>query len=285
MSRETMACLATLADLQSFDRTKLSFGEMKKPEMTNTMSARPSRAQIRYKGEPLRVQTPLMYLPFKYEPDMNNTGLTFCTLCDNAAAADRELHSAFIKVMREIQSFAAESAKNNSQEWFSKSTASFEDSEDIFTMPLREHSESKYPPHLKVKYYRSDDGRPQFPMYDGNNNKLICNRSTPGKVNLTQMFAMNTRHRVIIDCTGIWSLNKRGGITWRINDVLCYGPAQDTFPFANVTAPPDIASAMQTDTQKCAVEDDVYVEAVHLPDDDINDLERTESCVPENEVC
>ena len=27
-----MACLATLADLQSFDRTKLSFGEMKKPE-------------------------------------------------------------------------------------------------------------------------------------------------------------------------------------------------------------------------------------------------------------
>lgn len=260
-----MACISSLEGLREFDPAKLTFSPLKKPEagLTNA-SARPARAQVRYNGMPLRIQTPLMYLPFKYDGESNSTGLTFCTRCDGE---DATYATEFIRVMHAVQNFAYASAADNSQEWFNKSKLSFEEGDD-FTFALREHPESKYPPHLKLKYYRDDAGRPQFPIYDGETSAIVHSRSAPGSVDLSSVFAMNTRHRVIIDCMGIWSLNKRGGITWRMNDVLMYKPTQSVFPFANAKIPDDL----------CVQE--AYVAAPYVDES----FQRSESCLQSGDL-
>ena len=261
-----MEQICTLADLDNFDVSQLTFGQLKKPEgvVGAGLSSRPSRAQVRYKGLPLRMQTPMMYLPFKYDNETNNTSLTFSTRMDGASAIDRGYANAFNRVMLAIQSEAYDVAKKNSQDWFGKSETAFGESSDNFTYALREHAEGKYPPQMKVKYFRSDSGEPQFQVYDGTTHTTIHTRSEPGRVDFTALFAQGTRHVVIMDCMGIWCLNKRGGITWRMNDVLSYGVAQNKFPFANVQPATDQCPVEATITH---TEEDVhgdYVEAMLL---------------------
>lgn len=262
---QSMATLATLADLKAFDVTKLEFSAMKKPDnaVSSGISARPSRAQIKYNGSPLRLQTPMMYLPFKYEGDPNNTSLTFCTKCDGISADDTEYANEFNSIVTAVQNRAYEVAKENSNEWFGKSPASFTETSDNFTFSLKDHPEGKYPPQIKVKYFRADSGSPQFPIWDGTTNTVIHTRSAPSKVSCPDIFAKNTRHVIVIDCMGIWCLNKRGGITWRMNDVLSYGVAQDVFPFTNV-APPSVTVTSTQDVYDDKDVLDAYQEAAVL---------------------
>ena len=224
----------TLADLEAFDVSQLTFAPLKKPDVgvSTGPSARPSRAHLRYKGQALRVQTPVMHLPFKYEGDIPT--LTFSTRVDSATKEEKEYATAFNHVMLLIQTEAHNIAKKNSMEWFGKSETAFDESSENFTYALREHPEGKYPPQMKVKYFKGDNGNPQFDIYDGITHEEIYTRSRAAKVDLCALFGKGTRHVVIMECMGIWCLNKRGGITWRMNDVLSYGVAQNKFPFANV---------------------------------------------------
>lgn len=230
--------IASLRDLQEFDENQLSFGPLRKPEsgIKTAVTARPSRVQIRYKGEPLKLQSGMMYLPFKFEPEPTNNSLTFCTKAGSLSQDQLAYNDAMIKVLKIVQAKAFEVSKQNAQEWFNQSSETFGDLPDNFSFPLREASEGRYPPHLKVKYYRDNTGLPQFPVYDGKTMTLMHSRQQPSeKIKCDELFAVNTRHIVIMDCTGIWSLNRRGGLTWRMNDVLCYGPVEE-FPFKGVTA-------------------------------------------------
>lgn len=106
-----------------------------------------------------------------------------------------------------------------------------------------------------MKYYRDDKGLPQFQVnppklrtlspdsgnrtlqvYDGPTLKPIHTRTTPCLgFSCPDTFAIGTRHRLIIELSGIWSLNKRGGLTWRVCDDLCY-PAVAAFPFKDISA-------------------------------------------------
>lgn len=229
--------LATLQQLLDFDVKKISFGPIKKPDASakaGPASARPSRIPLRYDGEILKVQTGTMYLPFHHEADANNTSMTFCTKVNDMSDAQRVYAEAIIKVLKDVQDECEKKALENSMEWFGKSKAAFQEASDSFTKPLKEHAENRYPPHLKVKYYRDDQNLPQFPVYDGNTMQPLHTRQAPNtKFNTAETFAINTRHVAIIDCSGIWSLNKRGGLTWRLNDVLSYAAVQ-SFPFKNI---------------------------------------------------
>jgi hypothetical protein len=177
-----------------------------------------------------------MYLPFAYEPDPTVNSLTFCTKSTQMSGSDLKYADAMIDVLKRIQEWALEQSRSNSQEWFGKSTEAFADANDSFTMPLKETAQNRYPPHLKVRYYReADSGVPQFTVYDGTSMSLLHSRQQRGDVQCSQIFATNTRHVVIIECPGIWSLNKRGGLTWRLTDDLYYEPVH-TFPFKGVVA-------------------------------------------------
>lgn len=177
-----------------------------------------------------------MYLPFPYEHDTSNTSLTFCTKVTDMSAEDEKHSNAMTTLFKKIQSKAREVACTNSNDWFNKMDAAFDDAADSFAEPLKEHAENKYPPHLKVKYYRdSENGLPQFPIYDGATMTALHTRQNPClNFSCADTFAMSTRHILILDCSGIWSLNRRGGITWRINDALSFAPVV-SFPFKNVS--------------------------------------------------
>ena len=235
--------LATIEELKNFDVNDLSFGPMKKPDAGKGQSgpsSRPSRSTIKYKGNTLRIQTNLMILPFQYEQDPNNSTLTFCTKVSDMEGADEEYANAVIDVFKQVQAAAKKVAHENSQEWYQKTDVAFDDAVDLFAEPLKEHPEGKYPPHLKVKYYRdSDTGLPQFPVYDGNTREALHTRQSPCLgFSCADTFAASTRHILIVDCSGVWSLNRRGGLTWRVNDVLAYPPLV-SFPFKNVPSVAD----------------------------------------------
>ena len=230
--------LATLQQLQDFDVNKLSFGQMKKPDhvasKSGPVSARPSRIPIRYNNEILRIQSSMMYLPFAHEPDISNTSQTYCTKVNDMTDVQRLYAEAFINVIKQVQDKAEEMSSQNSMEWFGKTEAAFKEASDSFTKPLKEHPENRYPPHIKVKYYRDENGLPQFPVFDGNTMQPLHTRQKPNTdFCCADNFAMNSRHVAILDCSGIWSLNKRGGLTWRMNDVLSWPPVQ-SFPFKNI---------------------------------------------------
>ena len=264
MQSNRMETIATIADLDAFDISQLTFAPLKKPEggVSTGPSARPSRAHLRYKGQGLRIQTPMMHLPFKYEGDIST--LTFSTRADSATKEEKEYVNAFNRVMLLIQAEAHNIAKKNSQEWFGKSETAFGESSENFTYALREHPEGKYPPQMKIKYFKGDNGNPQFDIYDGNTHDEIHTRSKGGSVDFGVLFAQGTRHVVVMECMGIWCLNKRGGITWRMNDVLSYGVAPNRFPFSNVQA--TVAASMDV-ADETMHEDDLngeYTEAPHL---------------------
>ena len=204
-----MGIIATLEELENFDMKEVTIGQMKRPENKNSkQGSTPWRAAIKYKGEPLRIQTGMMYLPFSYENDPTNTSLTFCTKSSNMTPEEIQYADKLIDVLKKIQDTAFENSKENAQEWFSKSPEAFSDSPDSFTVPLRITADGRYPPHLKVKYYRAEDGLPQFPIYDGKTNQLKHSRQQPDpNLRCCDVFAQNTRHIMIIDCMGVWSLN------------------------------------------------------------------------------
>lgn len=276
-----MKTLATLQQLEDFDSTKLTFGQLKKPDHTTTKagptSARPSRVPVRYDGEILRIQTASMYLPFNHEPDISNTSMTFCTKCNDMTDPQRTYAEAVISVLKKVQEFCEAKACENSMEWFGKTPTQFKEASDSFTKPLKEHAENRYPPHLKVKYYRDDQNLPQFPVYDGNTMQPLHTRQAPNpKFNTAENFAINTRHVAILDCSGIWSLNKRGGVTWRLNDVLSYPPVV-SFPFKNVS----VSVTSNSDSNISAKQEDdfqvttamPYKDAIIMSEDDADDID------------
>lgn len=231
-----MSHLATLQELEGFDPKELSFGQCKKPD-TGTgkagLSSRPSRVPIRYKGQILKLQSSMLTLPFAWDSDPNITTLTFCTKTGSMSPEDARYADAMLSVLKKVQDASLNAAKENANDWFGTSSETIEGS---FSFPLKETDDSKYPPHLKVKYYRDDKGLPQFPVYDAKTMSLIHSRAQPNNdMKCCDIFAANSRHIVIIELSGVWSLNRRGGITWRMQDVLYYGTVQ-TFPFKGITA-------------------------------------------------
>ena len=272
-----MKTLANLQQLLDFDASKISFGQLKKPDHINTKaggpaSARPSRIPLRYEGEILRIQTGTMYLPFNHEADTSNTSMTFCTKVNDMTDTQRIYAEAVIKVLKDVQDECERMALENSMEWFGKTPSAFKEASDSFTKPLKEHAENRYPPHLKVKYYRDDKNLPQFPVYDGNTMQPLHTRQSPSpNFDTAQNFAINTRHVAIIDCSGIWSLNKRGGMTWRLNDVLSYPPVQ-SFPFKNIEIEKNNISAHSE--EEFQVNSTIpYRDALMMSEDEAEDLE------------
>lgn len=230
---------------------------------------------IGYNGAPLIVQTPFLKAPFgmstyKKEDDDDIDKIVKYTVATNLSSANKACTN-FVEFLNKLDSAVLEAAVSNSKDWFGKQQK--EKVISAFYTPLVKHAKDKETGKIVDKY----PAKFSIPVIVKNNEIITkCFNSNKESVTLTTI-PNNSMVRTIMQCTGIWIVDKKFGISWKVLQMEVAEP--DNL---------DAYAALSDD-------DDLDVPAVHKPvspsppgsdiDNDIDnaDEEEQEILVEEDE--
>lgn len=194
---------------QSFSASDISFADSVKVNKYGGKSV-----YANYNGAPLRIQLPKMAIPFgvsrfsnpdkpeeiKYSLELSLAGLP----------------DSFLRELDLLESAVISHAESKSKELFKK-----QQSKDLlleFYKSFIKYAEDengersdKYPPRLKTKIYTSEDGAFRVAAFDTDRVKLDVTED-----NVDSLIPKGAVCEAIIECTGIWVVNKSFGVSWKL---------------------------------------------------------------------
>lgn len=167
---------------------------------------------INYQGEPLRIQTPLMSMPFglsawprsedgkeDVQPQKYSLELSFKDLDKN------EKVKAFYKMLCDMDQRILEEGWKNSEAWFKKQHKSLDVTEAVYKRMLKIRAKNDYPPIFKANVPMKE-GRISCDVFDGTKQTI-----DPLKVNLR-----NAQVMAILQCSGVWLAGGNFGCSWKV---------------------------------------------------------------------
>lgn len=247
---------ATMANIilpSAFDSSKLTY------ESVVTLKSGGRSVPIRYNGTPLIIQTPEMVALFgssnPYSKDQPAKPIDKKTLeLSFKDAESKKPLQRFLDKMSDWDKKIKEDYFNKSQDWARKTYKSLDVLDDLYS-PLVRYAKDKETGAITTKY--APTFRVNVP-FDDKEKRLMCDIYSVQK-ELIQMCDIDRGSKVtaIIQCTGIWLIAGKFGVSWRVVQLRVVPPQTITgFAFKDV----------EEDDDECANED-------LLSDPDIDEIQ------------
>lgn len=203
-----------VSDLASFPWEDISYSQVRELSNGGKMIF------VNLNKQPLILHTPKMTSSFgvsDYEDDKKfNLDLTFKGVANNP---DMQLFKTFFE---KFDDKLISDGKVHDQAWFKQTYKSRDVVEALYTKSLKGQDE-KYAKYIKVKA-PCVDGEFQFPVYDSNKTKM--------SINTLEERAMmkGASIQAIIQCTGIWIVDKKFGCNWKVLQMKVSMPNRSRIP-------------------------------------------------------
>jgi hypothetical protein len=170
-------------------------------------------------NQSLIIQTPYLLNPFGIGTFNKDENKYFIDLSFANANKNPEIED-LLDIMTKLDNKILEDAKILKHLWFSENTTN-EEVEKMYkpmvryTFDKNGNRSSEYPPTIKLKLIRKDDGN--YSAIAFNTNKEI--------INIDESVKKNSKIKAIIECSGIWfHKDSKGkttfGCTWKINQMV-----------------------------------------------------------------
>ena len=257
---------------KSFDASLLSLGAVK------TLESGGKSIFVAYDGNPFIIQTPKMSLPFGVSMfDEKNSKLQNVSKNTNnkysleMAFKDMDTKpgvAKFYEMIESIDNYIKSKALDNSLTWFNKKKISEEVSTDMYTHGLKHYIENgertnKYPSRIKLSVPMDKDGKFTCKAYTSKNQMI----------ELTQENTKNCEAQCIIRCQGIWIINGKYGVTYKLEQILLTPRTQGLESFAFALDPDEVTNTIESKAVPEEMSDESSV-ADDDDDDDDDDLNR-----------
>jgi hypothetical protein len=203
---------------KNIDVTKITCGQVKKQANGSKMVWLNVREATG--DEPLVFQTPEMVGPYGISvwpsdnggPDKYSLDLSF------AGLDSREAVKALYDFLETLEQRLLHDAMENSMAWFGKKYPSLDVIEALRT-PIIKRGKGDYPPTFNMKLPLKD-GKFQFPVFDGKRTE----------VDLFDVLGTSkgARYQAILQCTGVWIVGTKFGVTFKVRQLKVVRPAQLT---------------------------------------------------------
>jgi len=163
---------------------------------------------INYNGEPLRVQTPEMSMPFGLTPwpkEGDGTPQKYSLELSFKDMDSRPAVKRFYDMLCDMDQKILEEGMANSEAWFKRQHKTLDVTDAVYKRMLKIRSKNDYPPIFKVN----------VPFRDG---KIMCDTFDENKerIDPLQYNLKGARVMAIIQCTGIWLAGGNFGCSWRV---------------------------------------------------------------------
>lgn len=186
---------------KAFDISNLTLGG------TKDLSNGGKTVYIAYKGDPLRVQTPEMVLPFGLtawpKPDVGPPE-KFSIEPSFSNMESRPPIARFHNMLKAMDQRLLEEGMAHSPAWFKRQHKSLDVTEAVYTPIVKARRDNAYPPVFKVS----------IPFYDG---EIKCDifDDQRNRINLLEHELKGAKVTAIIQCTGIWLAAGKFGCSWK----------------------------------------------------------------------
>jgi len=189
---------------------------------------------LNYERGPLRVQTPKMSLPFgvsKWESAPGSNSFKYLMeFSFNDMVNDPKMKK-FYESIREVEDKVKSHAELQSVSWFKKKQ-SREIIDEFFKSQLKHSLDGEgnitetYPPRLRSKLIHNDQDGFRVDVYDSvKNGDGEYERLSLDKDNLEDVVPRGSKTVAILECTGIWFVEKSFGVSWKVVQVKVYKSA------------------------------------------------------------
>jgi len=206
--------IVRVSDLANFSWDDISYSQVREQSNGGKMIF------VNLNKHPLILHTPKMTSSFgvsDYENDKKfNLDLTFKGAANNPEIAT------FKAFFERFDDKLITDGKAHDMAWFKQTYKSKDVVEALYTKSLKGKDE-KYAQYIKVKAPYVD-GEFQFPVYDSNKTKMSIN--TPEERALLKGASI----QAIIQCTGIWIVDKRYGCNWKVLQMKVSMPNRSRIP-------------------------------------------------------
>jgi hypothetical protein len=202
--------------IKNLDLTKLSYTQLNKGK---------NGGKVMYllsNGETLRIQMPKMSMPFGATDYKDNKKFSINFSFD----MNLDSHKKAFDVLQALDTKLINDASINSKEWFG-TERTVEGIKDSFQSQLKVPDDSKYQPRLKAGLMTSNQ-----------NNGFRCNfvDMEGNKINVTEenvyeMIPSRSTGTAILECVGIWIVQKSLTLTWKVSKMKYEKGTSDELDF------------------------------------------------------
>lgn len=189
---------------------------------------------LNYERGPLRVQTPKMHLPFGISKWENTPGSGSYKYLMEFSFGDMETDpkmKKFYDSVKEVEDLVKSQAELQSVAWFKKKQ-SREIIEEFFKSQLKHSLDNEgnntgaYPPRIRSKLVHNEQSGFRVEVYDNvKNEEGEYERLSLDEDNLEDVVPRGSKAVAILECTGIWFVEKSFGISWKVAQVKVYKSA------------------------------------------------------------
>ena len=178
------------------------------------------------------LETPVMEAPFgirKYdETDNKNKNKFYIDLSFKDIEINSEINNFYNKI-KEIDEFIIEKSKFFSSLW---NLDNNKDIEEMYINQIRynyKDDEGRYPPTFKIKMSKNRNG-----IF----NSEIYGKKPQEMESLQDVIKKGSKVQIIMKCNGIWSINNKFGITWKVKYIKPFN--EIIYPLNNISEDEDI---------------------------------------------
>lgn len=176
---------------------------------------------LTYDGNPLTIQMPTMNIPFGAS-DYNGNGKFSINLgFDNQNAK----HLGALEKLKQLDEKLIKDASKNSKEWF-ETQRTVEGIRDSFQSQIKYPKDDKYGPTLKVGLQTDLKGAIRCGFTNMTGEKVVV---TPE--NLSEMIPNRSSGISILECVGVWIVQKSVTLTWRVAKLKYERGSSEDFEF------------------------------------------------------
>lgn len=231
----------------NFDASKVSFTEMK----VNRYGGK--TVGIKYNGKRFVIQTPKMYLPYglsEYQvtdTNGNNTGDVKYSLDLSFKGWNSENKTAtktFYQCMNGLDNTLVQQGVENRVAWFKSKTHTTEVVKALYSTTVRRSKDretgevtDKWPPTMKAKLYRKDDGSFKCETYN----------SKRENVDFESSVTKGCYVQALLGCTGVWFAGGKFGLSWNVQQMIVH-PARRITGFSFLDDEDDSEDVTVTET-------------------------------------
>lgn len=215
-----------LKPTDKFDLNKVTFSTLK----TNKFGGK--LCYLNYNRAPLRIQTPKMALPFgvsKWESTPGSSTYKYLMefSFNDYNNGDNKMKT-FYENIKAIENKVKNEAETQSVAWFKKKQSrelidEFFKSQVKVSLDKDGEESDKYPPRLRSKVIHSEQDGFKIDVYDSEKNEDgEYERLVLDKDNLEETIPRGSKAVAILECTGIWFVEKSFGISWKVAQVKVF---------------------------------------------------------------
>lgn len=161
---------------------------------------------LKYEDKPLTIQLPKMSMPFGAADYNGNEkfNINFSFDMENAG------HKEALSILQELDEKLIKDAAKNSEEWFD-AKRSVEGIKDGYQSQIKMPKDPKYQPRLKAGLLLDGKGGFRCSLQNMSGEKVV-----PTKENITEMVPGRSSGVAILECIGVWIVQKSLTLTWKV---------------------------------------------------------------------